>query len=219
MKSVLLTSLLTLQFLAINAQVLCDSTFAVCDSLFIDTIFISHTEFGDRLHLKLQTDYASLYAPSFLICPEDEEILFTDPDFGLFGIGGPTAFYIFYQFENFTSVGDTLSGHLVVNISNTDFYNCSIPFALPSDIVNSENELSIPNKTSIFPNPVTDHFYINKPTSTEIQFLQLFNSSGKEQNIIFDNDKVILPDLPPGIYILKMITSGSRPILKKIIKY
>jgi len=85
----------------------------------------------------------------------------------------------------------------------------------------NENDIKNTNSTTniqIYPNPVTDVFSIKTKGDDKIEKIKIFDTSGKlVKNIIFNNDKINIADLPSGLYFLK-IKTNKGDFFTKIIK-
>ncbi|NMH25679.1 M1 family aminopeptidase [Flavobacterium solisilvae] len=68
----------------------------------------------------------------------------------------------------------------------------------------------------LYPNPTKDVFFIQKPTSTEVQSVTIFNSLGQMVQESFSTEMNVSP-LPTGIYAVAIKTSEGT-FYKKIIK-
>ena len=90
--------------------------------------------------------------------------------------------------------------------------------------VGTENSLSNVdlslNNIQIYPNPVTDHVNISLPNQIKDASIKLIDLTGKviiSQNIKGAINKINIPNIPQGVYVLELKTSEGT-INKKIIK-
>jgi hypothetical protein len=92
-----------------------------------------------------------------------------------------------------------------------------------ADPLASIEEISIAEGT-IYPNPCSDVLYINTSNlNSEHCYIRLYNLNGQEllnEWKISNNQSVLsiqVSTLPPGVYILQLISDGKY-IMKKVIK-
>ena len=69
-----------------RAQVLCDSTLMVCDSVSIDSVFISQINNFDAFMFEVTVSHYFLYAPTFVLCMSSDSVQFVDTSMGFTGI-------------------------------------------------------------------------------------------------------------------------------------
>lgn len=76
------------------------------------------------------------------------------------------------------------------------------------------------NTLKVFPNPVHDYFEIEKPTQTEIKYIEIFDSIGqlvsKQDN--GNNNLFKSVNLLEGIYILKVYCKNNFYVINKLLK-
>ena len=203
-----------------NAQVFCDSTFNVCDSLSIDSVFISHPNTFDWLMFEVSFNHHFLYAPNFVICPSSDNVQFVDDNMGFTGIFGPTSVGLHYIFSDFNfPVGYEISGKIVVDNSNSIINNCQIPFSVTINELTETNDAHLENSVDIFPNPAKDLLIVNlQNENDEILSIKLYNLAGIRQNISFTDNSIDLSGLIPGYYTAHIQLSSGKSIMQKIIK-
>jgi hypothetical protein len=86
-----------------------------------------------------------------------------------------------------------------------------------SQIVGVQPDLQI-NKIVVFPNPFTGSFSIELPISNQLISLQLYNSEGNCLKKYYGNKTNFnWPDLPDGLYILYVTTTGGT-FKQKLVK-
>jgi hypothetical protein len=208
------------QLNALAAQLSCDSTYAICDSITIDTIFFTHNDFGDRIHIRIRTEHESIYAPIFTICPEDGSTQFEDPDFDFFGIGGPATIYLYYQFEVFDFTAEEFYGEIIIGNSNYIFSDCMISFsALTGNTPNALNENSLQDALSVSPNPVSGFLNISlRNPNLSVKDIHLLDASGRKHPIFFSGNQLNLSAVPAGLFFLQVTLNDGQLITKKIVK-
>lgn len=219
-KSIIFFLLSTICFNAIKAQVPCDSTYTLCDSISIDSIFItSSAEIGDRLHFRITVTHDFLNGPIFIICTEDEDIEFEDINHLFSGIVGPVTLPLFYDFLNFEVVSDTIKGHLVLDDFNNSFPNCIMPFEFSiNNETTNDNIDKIENEIDIFPNPTREYLFINlRDNALTGDGFYLFDLMGRKHDLVYDNPKIDISQMPKGMYILTFEVNHSIIISEKII--
>jgi hypothetical protein len=71
----------------------------------------------------------------------------------------------------------------------------------------------------IYPNPVTNYLNIQSTEpNLKIAQIQLFDLSGKEQQIELTDDPVNLEGIPEGMYFIRLTLQNGQTVMKKIIK-
>lgn len=68
----------------------------------------------------------------------------------------------------------------------------------------------------IYPNPATDFIYIK--TEGVIKNITIYSAAGQKMSTTLEKDKVDVRKLPPGIYMLEIVTQNNRQIQKFIKK-
>jgi hypothetical protein len=205
----------------VHAQNFCDSTYATCDSLSIDSIVITHhTGNGDRIHFQFSSIYNSLYAPTLIICAEDSIPFIKDSHF-LFGIG-PGIFGTYFEFQNFPSIGDSINGIIVLDNSNNTQDNCMISY---SKKVVKDPLFIVPLKSNsnwkLYPNPTNEIINLNLLESESKVQITLTDMQGKLiDSWNFEDAKNIQLSInqPTGIYFMK-VRSLSETVSFKILKH
>jgi len=88
----------------------------------------------------------------------------------------------------------------------------------------SNTETSVQNKIlSIYPNPVTDFININLPSNSILDqtVIKIYNTHGqllKQQKPLSYMTKLILTEIPKGVYFIKIYSGTNHVTTKKIIK-
>ena len=221
MKQITLFIFLAFQLNSSLAQEYCDSTFAVCDSVFLDSIWITHhPQNGDRLQFRIRTEHDFLHGPIFIICPTEDSVQFLNKSYPFFGIVGPSFAQFYYQFETFNFTDETITGDIILNEAPPLFSSCVLSFSISaSDSTTATNDIFLNEEIKIFPNPVKDILNIKMENeSIEIVEFQLFDVSGKRQQMIAKNQSIDLSEVSSGLYFLKVYLSNGMLATKKIIK-
>lgn len=220
MKKCFLICLTVFLMNGLSAQVSCDSTYALCDSIRIDSVFFTHNENGDRIHFSMQTAYQSLYAPVFSICPDDENTTFLDNDYDFFGIGGPSMVYLYYQFQDFDFSLDSLPGEIILDNSNNSLSDCVIPFNASTAITtNGLEQVVTQNEIILSPNPAKAFLTLYWPTPhSDIRSIQLLDFAGKRQPFRMSDNLMDLSLIPSGLFILHIELNDGTLITKKVIR-
>jgi len=218
MKKTVLFLLLSFMLIESRAQTICDSTYTICDSLSIDTVFIAHSNNLDWLMFEVNDNYHFLYAPSFVICPESDSVQFVDDVMAFFGIYGPSLVGLHYKFQSFSFPnGFQISGTIVLDNSNNGNINCQIPFSI------TVNELGIndpptENSLVLFPVPASDQLTVKlQNENDEILHVQLFNLAGLKQKISFTDNTVDVSEISPGLCTIHLELRNGSHIIEKII--
>ena len=221
MKQITLFIFLAFQLNSAIAQEYCDSTFAACDSVFLDSVWITHhPQYGDRLQVRIRTEHDFLHGPIFFICPTEDSIQFVSNSYPFFGLVGPTFAQFYYQFDDFNLVDGTFTGDIILNNTGTAFSSCVLSFSVEiEDSTTMTNNIFINDDIKVFPNPTKRLLNIKMKTKNiEIVGIQLFDLSGKQQQIIIKNQTIDLNETPSGLYFLKVYLSNGMLATKKIIK-
>ena len=218
-KKALLFFLLLFQLNLSTAQGVCDSSYSVCDSISIDSIIITNfITTGDRIHFYISSDHDFIYAPSFVICPDNDSVAFINNNFFLTGIFGPSTVTIYYEFLNFSILTDSISGNIIIDNSNNAFENCSIYFSKSIAELALINKTIIENNIALFPNPVKDYLSIKlKNQNGTINSIKLLDFMGKEQEVRLCNSSIDLRNIIPGLYLISLELSNYKSVTKKII--
>ena len=204
----------------LQAQGLCDSTYAICDSITIDSIFITHFPVSvDRIHIQITSNHNFLHGPIFLFCASDDDNEVVRDAHAFSGIVGPISTSIFYDFLDFSLVGDTLEGHVLVNNAGNSFSNCVLPFKTSTTGNPSSIDDTKPiNEIDIYPNPASDYLIIRLiEHDLSANGIRLFDLMGREQKIKYAPPRLDLSQVIPGLYILELELNNSVRTLKKII--
>ncbi|MBC8047167.1 MAG: T9SS type A sorting domain-containing protein [Fimbriimonadaceae bacterium] len=201
------------------SQNFCDSTFSICDSITIDTDgFYDDSIYGDRIFFTIQTNHHSLYAPSFIVCPTDESILFEDPSYGFFGINGPSAVHIMYYFEEFDITGlPELSGRIINDNSNNEFPHCELPFNMVINGTDAITDAGNDQDILMFPNPAAITINII-PMHTAVKNVKTYDVTGKGYTLPANGSVYNIDILPTGMYVLFIELENSEIIAKKMMK-
>jgi hypothetical protein len=184
-----------------KAQDWCDSTYAFCDSIYIDSIsFTSFPSNGERIHVHLTTDHDFLHGPTFVLCPENENVSFVDDAFGFFGLVGPMSVTTWYEFNDITTAGDNLAGHIVVDNSNNPFENCMIGF----NVEIPDLSVGVPDSSKdvviLLPNPSSSSFQVSR----RFGHLCIFNAFGRLVLESSYNPEINISHLPQGVYLVRV---------------
>ncbi|MFT4660626.1 MAG: hypothetical protein ACI8XB_000894 [Patiriisocius sp.] len=203
-----------------RSQSICDSTYMVCDSVFIDSIFL--TSFGDDewLAMQVSVDHDFIYAPNLHVCPSIDSIMFLDETMEFTSIFGPSSHFVHYVFQDFNfPLNFELAGNLVVDNFNNSFNNCQIPFSITINEPTGIDDSSLENKIEIFPNPVNDLLIVQfLDGNDDILDIQLFNLAGVKQNINITDEGVELSAIASGLYTIHIALRNGQLIVKKAIK-
>jgi hypothetical protein len=156
--------------------------------------------------------HAHLYAPSLVLCPSDEDLLLERNNYPYFSLFGPSTVMPFYEFLNFSTIGDTLEGQIILDNSNNNFPSCLVSFETPV----TQGTTGIIEKTGleakIFPNPACDflHFRMNEHDQA-IRKIYFVNSFGQKQEVSYNAERIDLRQYPAGLYlVLFELNDGSR---------
>lgn len=146
-----------------RAQELCDSSYKLCDSLTIDSILITHNpNTGDLIHFLITAHHQFLHGPIISICPENDSIDFVNNQLLFSGIAGPTHVNSYQEFMDLAKLGNTITGHHIVNNTNNSFSNCNLPFSFPiPEETTRINSPDMANEVTIYPNPAHDELTIS----------------------------------------------------------
>jgi len=218
MKKTVLFLLLSFMLIESRAQTICDSTYTICDSLSIDTVFIAHSNNFDQLIFQVDDNYHFLYAPNFVICPDSDSVQFVDDVMDFTGIFGPSLVGLQYTFENFNFPnGFQISGTIVLDNSNIGNNNCQFPFSITVNALGL-NDPPTENSFVLFPVPANDHLTVKaKNENDKILHVQLFDLAGIQQKISFTDNTIDVSEISPGLYTVHLeLRNGSR-IREKII--
>lgn len=218
MKAIWLSLILGSMQLVTLAQNFCDSTYRVCDSLRIDSAkFIHDAVYGDKIWLDLHTDHDFLYAPEFLVCP-DEDISFEDASYGFFSIYGPAAMHVLYYFSDAEYTGPAvLDGRIINDNSNNLLENCVLPFSIT---VTSTDEIASQNEDilDIYPNPVHNILHIaQEETGDDVLQVNVYGLNGNIFSPEFASNGYDMTALPAGLYTV-VITLQHSVAVKRIVK-
>ena len=75
------------------------------------------------------------------------------------------------------------------------------------------------SKISVYPNPVTDTFSINKGKSEDIKAVELFDFTGKKvKSFQNSSENLSVSELPKGGYVVKIQTTSGKVYNQKLIK-
>ena len=220
MKKIWFLLLIPLMINESRAQVLCDSTLMVCDSVSIDSVFISQINNFDAFMFELTVSHYFLYAPTFVLCMSSDSVQFVDTSMGFTGIFGPSTTALHYVFQDFNfSIGDEIAGAIVVDNSNNSIDNCQIPFSITVNELTLIEESHLENSVEIFPNPANDLLVVQLQNGNdEILNVQLFNLAGIRQSTFFFENTIDLSGIIPGYYTVHLELSNGKRIIQKIIK-
>ena len=203
------------------AQEWCDSTYVACDSVFLDSIWITHhPQYGDRLQVRIRTEHEFLHGPIFRLCPTEDSVQFLDNSFPFFGIMGPASYLMYYQFQEFNFSDETITGELILDNTANPFPNCIISFSITvSDTTTALNDDIFENEIEIYPNPADYQLTIKlQKENSKINTIQLFDLMGKRQQISTNGQSVDLRQLPVGMYILQIDFDNEKSVIKKVFK-
>ena len=222
MKKVILFYLLAFQWNLSMAQEWCDSTFVACDSVFLDSIWITHhPQNGDWLQVRIKTEHDFLHGPTFIICPTEDSVKFLNNSYPFFGIIGPTFTQFYYQFEEFNFTDETITGDIILKNAGPPFYfsYCVLSFSVDvTDSTTAVHNVVHKNEIEVFPNPVDNRFTIKlQNENSKIKNIQLLDLMGKEQKISTSGHSIDASDVPSGVYILQVTFDDKKALTKKII--
>ena len=219
MNKIVLFFLLLFMLLESRAQTICDSSYATCDSLSIDTVFITHSNNNDMLIFEMNDTYHFLYAPNFVICPDSNSVQFVDDVMGFTGIFGPSLVGLHYTFQSFSFPnGFQINGTIVLDNSSSGNSNCQIPFSITVNELSGFNAPHLKNSISIYPVPASDQLTIkSKNENNEIMHIELYNIAGMKQKISFTDSTVDVSKISPGLYTIRLELSHGSCVLQKII--
>lgn len=220
MKKIWFLLLISLMINEYRAQVLCDSTLMVCDSVSIDSVIISQINNFDAFMFELTVSHYFLYAPTFELCMSSDSVQFVDTSMGFTGIFGPSTIALHYVFQDFNfSIGDEIAGAIVVDNSNNSIDHCQIPFSITVNELTLIEESHVENSVEIFPNPANDLLVVQLQNENEdILNIQLFNLAGIRQSTFFFENTIDVSGIIPGYYTVHIELSNGKRIIQKIIK-
>ena len=161
-----------------------------------------------------------LYAPTFVLCMSSDSVQFVDTSMGFTGIFGPSTTALHYVFQDFNfSIGDEITGAIVVDNSNNSIDNCQIPFSITVNELTLIEESHLENSVEIFPNPANDLLVVQlQNENDDILNIQLFNLAGIRQSTFFFENTIDLSGIIPGYYTVHLELSNGKRIIQKIIK-
>jgi hypothetical protein len=204
----------------LQGQVWCDSTYAVCDSVFIDSLtFAYFPTRGDRVIVFITTQHERLYAPTFVICPANDSVDFEMSLHFYTSLYGPVQVHPFYEFLDLNTAGDTLSGYIVLDNGNNEFESCRMPFhvATPSGGSTGFGDRPVENMLDVFPNPTHGQLFIrNSSSDTAIEAIYLTDVLGRTKRLDLLKGAIDLGRTPAGWYLLVVTLSDSSMITKRI---
>ena len=220
MRKIWLLILIPLMIHESRAQVLCDSTLMVCDSVSIDSVFISQINNFDAFMFEVTVSHYFLYAPTFVLCMSSDSVQFVDASMGFTGIFGPSTIALHYVFQDYNfSIGDEIAGAIVVDNLNNSIDNCQIPFSITVNELTLIEESHLENSVEIFPNPANDLLVVQlQNENDDILNIQLFNLAGIRQSTCFFENTIDLSGIIPGYYTVHLELSNGERIVQKIIK-
>jgi hypothetical protein len=70
-----------------------------------------------------------------------------------------------------------------------------------------------------FPNPSRDYIKLNIENNLTIRRIEVYDLTGKKQNVVVCNNEIDISNLISGFYYIRIIDNYNRIILKKFIKY
>lgn len=216
------SSLLLLLLVKLSSgQTFCDSAFNPCDSVSITSVtFIDDTIYGDKLIFSIQTNHTNLYAPNFILCPDDESISFEDPIYGFFSIIGPSEAQLLYYFTDFNITDlPELSGRIINDNSNNEFSNCEMSFNVVINGPDAIKNLSQENTIQLYPNPTNNEVLItSKDISNPIRNVVFMDLSGKKLNVAQNGSLCDITNLSAGIYLVEIELQNGNFVKKKLLK-
>ncbi|CEJ70537.1 hypothetical protein BN1195_02864 [Chryseobacterium oranimense G311] len=94
----------------------------------------------------------------------------------------------------------------------------TLPVHLATDDIHGADEKNANADIQIYPNPVTEYFFVKSKENYRIETVKIFDASGKlMKSIMNTNDKINVSDLSSGIYFVRIKTEKGEH-LGKIIK-
>jgi hypothetical protein len=99
-------------------------------------------------------------------------------------------------------------------------YHTDLNKALCQIITGVENQVSIPEKINVYPNPSTGIFKIeNRDDESEVLMVEVYDLAGKlmYQSLLGNNNSIDLAELPQGVYIVSIKNGDSILITQKLI--
>ncbi len=203
-----------------NAQTFCDSTFNICDSVSITSVqFIDDEVYGDKLIFRIQTNHANLYAPNFIICLDDESIIFENPNYGYFGISGPSEVQLLYNFSDFDFTGPSeFSGIIINDNSNNEFSNCEMGFNVIVDETDAISTIVQNNNILIYPNPANETVNIKSGLDSDpVKNVTIKNINGCPITLIGNNFSYNIQHLAEGIYFTFVELQSNVVVIRKLV--
>jgi len=222
MKKLFILFLFVQSMASASAQVACDSIYPVCDSMSIDSIYVSHNQFGDRLQVLLHSQHAQVYAPNFVVCPDNPAVQFDNNTKWLFGIGGPTVnpINLYYQFQNFDTTLQSISGKMIAGFGAIQAQVCEMTFTIPLDggTPNGTTEISEAEGVRILLHPVSQVLTVESLNAANRWVnIQLFDAAGRMQKAATNKNPIDLSGYPAGLYIVRVALEDHRLVTKKVL--
>lgn len=176
--------------------------------------------YGDKLIFQIQTNHTNLYAPNFILCPDDESISFEDPIYGFFSIFGPSEVQILYYFTEFNITDlPELSGRIINDNSSNEFSNCEMSFDVLINGPDAIENLNHENIIQLYPNPANNEVLItSKDISNPIRNVSFINLSGKRLTVKYNKSLYDLTNLSAGIYFIEIELQNGSFLEKKMMK-
>ncbi len=204
-----------------SAQTFCDSAYNTCDSVSITSVtFIDDEVYGDKLIFRIQTNHENLYAPNFIVCPDDESIIFENPSYSFFSIHGPSEVQLLYYFNEFNFTGPSeFSGRIINDNSNNEFSNCEMGFNVIVEGTDAILDGNTSNNIFLYPNPANNEvLIISKIISNPIRNVLFMNLGGKILNVAQNESFFDLTNLSPGIYLIEIELQNGSFLKEKMLK-
>lgn len=218
MKKIILFYILLFQMNSLAAQESCDSTLMSCDSVFIDSIiFAELPTTGDHVIFQITTEHHFLYAPNFVVCSQNN-IDFSNTDYGYFSIYGPEEITPLYPYTNMDIPNNIFEGYMVVENSANAMENCIISFnTIISNQSTSIYDNSLEDKIKISPNPASSHILIEIENNNKIKNALLIDVLGKQQKVEINSSLIDITTVSEGTYILQLELDDGEFYTQKII--
>lgn len=220
MRYIILIYVLLFQTSKLLSQEWCDPTLAICDSVFIDSIiFAELPTTGEHVIFQVTTEHYFLYAPSFVIC-SDNNIDFSNTSHGYFSIYGPQEIMPLYGYDNIDVTDSIFEGYMVVENSANEIENCIIHFSTNMPDVNTSiNSITHENKVRILPNPVEDYLSVEIDNDVSVRKISIIDMQGRQQEIEITSNIIDVSSIPKGWYIVQLeFDSGDLFTQKVMIK-
>ena len=218
---ILVSSLFLLMLVRFSsAQTFCDSAYNTCDSVSITSVtFIGDEVYGDKLFFRIQTNHENLYAPNFIVCPDDESIIFENPSYSFFSIHGPSEVQLLYYFNEFDFTGPSEFGGRIINDnSNNEFSNCEMGFNVIVDGTDAISTIIQENNILIYPNPANEIVNIQSGIDFDpVKNVTIKNINGSPITLLGNNFSYNIKHLDKGVYFLFVELQSNFVGIRKLV--